>query len=418
MRPNPIKHRSAVAAAFLGFVLSWVSQAPAQVPFENGRSLEYFSSGMYAPTEMAFDPWGNLFIGSSFEPTWPVGLTPTPIFRVSPDGTCVPFSNPISDPDALTVGSQGEVYVGSYGGKITRIDPVTENQATFVTDTRLMNIDGLKFAPWGELFAVAIDSAKVHTIDPATKAVEEFADLSSLGITGMSGIAFEPVTHRMFVATPLQNVIVELNPDGTVANPSVASGFSFLGYIEFDPSGENEGYVFAPDAVTGEIYKVDIDTGEKIRVVDQIFPGPIGLVFDGEGVLYFNKNFNAIMVPAGEVYRAWKMDIDLPAHPGPGDPVSIVFQSRFDENVPFAAFLSLGDTGPLLPDGRSFPLDATTLLLLSHGFLDSNGEYGIQAMIPPDQNLLGLCIHLAFITYQPSPFYFLSLSEAKAMEIQ
>ena len=161
------------------FITCWLTwhlcyfPAHAQVSIENGHASEFFSEGMYAPTEMAFDKKGNLFLGSGYEPTWPIGGTPTPIFKVFPDGTCIPFSLPISDPDALTVSQGDDVFVGSYGGVITHIDGITQAQSIWLIDSRLKNMDGLRFAPSGDLFAVAIDSAKVHKIDIHTKEVFE-----------------------------------------------------------------------------------------------------------------------------------------------------------------------------------------------------------------------------------------------------
>ena len=150
---------------------------------------------MYAPTEMAFDSAGNLYVASGYEPGWPFGGQPTPIFKVLSrryDAALLLTPSPI--PDALTVDAAGDVYVGSYGGIITKIDGQTQSQAAWVVDSRLKNIDGLRFSPSGLLYAVAIDSGKVHRIDPATLQVSEFVDLSVLGVTGMSGIAFHP-TH-------------------------------------------------------------------------------------------------------------------------------------------------------------------------------------------------------------------------------
>lgn len=407
--------RIAWAAALCLCLLFGNTESQAQLAVENGISLEHFSSGMYAPTEMAFDPSGNLFIGSGYEPTWPYVGAPTPVFKVQPDGTCTPFSDPIVDPDALTVDSAGDVFVGSYGGVVTRIDGFTEFKSTWLVDSRLKNIDGLRFSPSGDLFAVAIDSAKVHKINPITKSVEEFVDLSSLGITGMSGIAFHPVTQHVFVASPLENVIVELDANGAILNPSVASGFLFLGFIDFDPSGQNDGYIFAPDALLGQIFKVDIATGQKILIIDEIDPGPVGLVFDSVGALYFNMNYD--QVQQGDVYRAWNMEIDLPTDPNLGDPVSIVFRSKYDELLPFGAFLALDNNGPLLPDGRRFPLGINPLILLMQSMLDGNGEGGINFTIPNDPSLSGLITYFAFATYQASPFRFLSMSKATSMTI-
>jgi hypothetical protein len=305
--------------------------------------------------------------------------------------------------------------VGSYGGVITEIDGVTEIQTTWVVDYRLKNIDGLRFAPSGELFAVAIDSAKVHKIDPITKNVVEFADLSYLGITGMSGIAFHPVTGNVFVESPLENVIVELDPSGIVVNPQVASGFQFLGFIDFDPTGNNDGYLFGPDALSGQVFKINIATGEKTVIVDRIEPGPVGLIFDANGVLYFNMNYD--QVTQGDVFRFWDMETYATQDPSIGDPITVTFQSRFDELMPYGAFLALDDNGPMLPDGRQFPLNLNPFILIAQSLLDGNGEAELDFIIPVDPSYVGLTVYFAFITYTPSPFKIRGMSDAVRMDI-
>jgi len=386
------------------------------IPFENGIDVEHFSSGMFAPTEMAFDHLGNLFVASGYEPSWPIGGHPTPIFKVFPNGTTVPFSIPVSDPDALSVSSVGDVYVGSYGGIITKIDGITENQTLFLKDNRLKNIDGLRFSPSGLLYTVAIDSAKVHTIDIVTKTVTEIADLSLLNITGMSGIAFHPVTNEVYVESPLENKIIKLDLIGPQNHSVIASGFSFLGFIDFDPTGNNNDYIFGPDALDEKIYKININTGLKTVYIDQIIPGPVGLVFDPNGVLYFNVNYD--QVPDGEVYRAWGIKTVLSSqNPVIGDPISVLFQSKFGEMMPYGAFLSLNDNGPTLPDGRQFPLSVTPFFLLSQALLDGNGEAGLSFTIPNDTSYIGLTVYFAFATYKTSPFSFLGISKAASMTI-
>ena len=83
----------------------------------------------------------------------------------------------------------------------------------------------------------------------------------------------------------------EIDLSGQIVNPQVASGFQFLGFIDFDPTGRHGDHLFGPDALTGKIWKIDIATGQKELFVDGIFPGPVGLVFDADGRLYFNVNY-------------------------------------------------------------------------------------------------------------------------------
>jgi hypothetical protein len=111
------------------------------------------------------------------------------------------------------------------------------------------------------------------------------------------------------------------------------------------------------------------------------------------------------------------MEIQVPPNPWIGEIITIVFQSKYDDFVPFYSFAALDDMGPSLPDGRTFPVSLDPMVILNQSILDANGSSILDLQIPADQSLIGLTVYFAFITYTPSPFRFLSLSTATPMEI-
>ena len=116
--------------------------------------------------------------------------------------------------------------------------------------------------------------------------------------------------------------------------------------------------------------------------------------------------------------RAWETLIQAPTAPAVGTSIEVVFQSRHDELIHYGAFLALDANGPMLKDGRTFPLGLNPLFILAQSQLDPAGQAVLDMQIPQDQNLIGLKVYFAFATYSPIPFYFLSFSEAAMMEIQ
>ena len=139
-----------------------------------------------------------------------------------------------------------EQTTANYAGRITRIDPVSGAQTTWVSDARLGNIDGLAFDAVGDLLVSAIDHLKIHRVNGATKQITEFADLTALGLQGFGSLAVNPSDQSVFVASPKDGDLVHLNADGSLASAALASGFQHMGQLALDGS-----CIFVSDNVAG-----------------------------------------------------------------------------------------------------------------------------------------------------------------------
>lgn len=93
------------------------AQAPSPVPVLANTTLRVIGTGFSAPTGLAFDRLGNLYVAN---------YTANTIDRISVDGTRAQFSSGtnLKGPVGLVVDDSGNVYVANYlGGNVARINP-------------------------------------------------------------------------------------------------------------------------------------------------------------------------------------------------------------------------------------------------------------------------------------------------------
>ncbi len=91
--------------------------APNPVPVLANSSLRVIATGFSAPSGLAFDHLGNLYVANYMTNT---------IDRIAPDGTRSPFSVGVNlrGPIGLTVDDNNNIYVANYnGGTVARISP-------------------------------------------------------------------------------------------------------------------------------------------------------------------------------------------------------------------------------------------------------------------------------------------------------
>ncbi|MEW6745951.1 MAG: hypothetical protein AB1486_24690 [Planctomycetota bacterium] len=404
-------HSVLVAATVFaaGILVLGTHQAAAQQVFVNGESSRLLSADLVFPLELDIDATGNVYVASGFYPS------AVDIFRYTVDGRVETFTNPIDDPDSLAVDAAGYVYVGSYGGRITRIDPVTGGQETWLLDGAIGNIDGMHFAPSGDLLVVSIDRGAVYRIAVPSRQVTVFADLSSLGVTGMTGVTVHPATGHFYVGSPWQNVIVELDESGAIIDPSVASGFQFLGHLAFDLSGLRPLDLWAADNGSAAVYRIDLATRQVTQVVRYIDPHVGGLVFGHDGGLFYDRTSNDDSV--GELHWLAPMSITFVGTRLPGATLDTTLKSPADRYRPFLLLLGGGATGYTFADGRHFPLDRPLSLLLASS-LDDKGEFSFGLPLPGDPGLSGATFYLAFITRDRATWGPVGISEAAVLEIQ
>lgn len=364
----------------------------AQVPFENGYSLAEVTGGLQGPSSIARDASGRVYVASIYDKHG--SGNPTDIFRVLPDGTVELFTAPILDPDVLCLDGAGNVYVGSWPGKVTVVDPSTGAQSTWVVDSKLGNIDGMAFDGNGDLLVTAIDHLKVHCVDPVTRDITVFADLTALGLQGFGSIVVD--AGAVFVASPKDGDLVHLNPDGSLASAAFASGFQHMGQLALDAS-----FIYVSDNVAGTLCKVNRSTGQVSTFVNRIeyYAGGL-LALDSGSFLATRQSMD---MTDGRLYAIQPMSTSLAATPSIGSSLVIDMESPADAARPAFLFLHVAPGNIPLKDGRTVPVDLSAFVLIQSMF-DTAGLWRLTLPIPNDTGLVGLQLFTCFLSYQSGIF--------------
>jgi len=380
-------------------------QAAAQVPFAEGISLTEVTGGLKGPSSIARDGAGRVYVASILDQYGPG--QPTDIYRVLPDGTVELFTAPLLDPDVLCLDAAGNVYVGAWPGKVTLIDPASGAQSTWVSDSRLGNIDGLAFDKAGDLLVSAIDHLKIHRVDKTTRQITEFADLTPLALQGFGSLAVDPTDDSVYVASPKDGDLVHLNADGSLADAAVATGFQHMGQLAlYGP------HVYVSDNVAGILYRVDPSNGQTSVFVNHIHDYAGGLLSLGDGgFLATRQTFDLL---DGRLYRIDPMKTELAAAPSIGAKLVLDLESPADTNRPVLLFLTLNPGEILLPNGRTLPVDLSAFVLLQSLF-DSAGLWRLTLSIPNDNNMVGLKVYTCFVSLHSGIF---GISESFGFTIQ
>ena len=370
------------------------TQAPAQTPFENGISVAEITDGLQGPSSIARDSLGRIYVASIYDMNG--SGNPTNIFRVLPDGTVELFTAPLLDPDVLCLDAADQVYVGQWPGTVTKIDPATGVQSTWIHDTRLGNIDGMTFDANGDMLITAIDHLKIHRVDAMTKQIAVFADLTSLSLQGFGSIIVNPADQSVFVASPKDGDLVHLNPDGTLDNAALADGFQHMGQLAIQ--GDD---VFVSDNVAGIIYRVDMVTGNRSILVDRIrdYGGAL-LALGGNEFLATRQSSD---LTDGRLYRIAPMDTSLGGSPRIGHPLMLNLSSPADAGRPVYLFFTLNPGTILLPTGRTLPVNLSAFIMLQ-SLYDAAGQWSLSLSIPNDNGLVGLDLFTCHVSTNPGIF--------------
>ena len=345
----------------------------AQVPFAHNFSIEQRAADVGVPLQMAVDASGTVYMGNGFID--PEFLDLVFLYRLFPDGTWEQLAQRVSDPDALAIGPDDEVYIGGFGGRIRHVDKNTGSANLWLRDTALGNIDGLEFYGADDLYVVAFDHAKVHHVSFSTKSVTELADLSGLGFTGLTGILRHPANDHLYISAPAAGTIVELDLLGNVTDPSYAAGFTFPGHLEIDPTGAHGDDIFVADNGGGAIFRIDFNTKAVETHVHKIKPLTGGLIFDHEGHLHFSREENDASI--SEVWRSAPMELRIDGVPPLGPlalPVTAHAESGADVARDLLLYMSPNGSGQVLPSGRFFPLGPGQVRLVHSYVTDANGR--------------------------------------------
>lgn len=242
--------------------------------------------------------------------------------------------------NGIDIGPDGNLYVGSVNGEeIVVMDKQNGKILKRLShEVGVMGPDDIVFGPDGSLYWTNILVGTVGRLQPDGTATEQFVAL------GVNPITFSP-DGRLFVALDfLGDGLYELDPNlSEPPRPIIEcpTGFclGFFNAFDFGPDGRLYGPLFAlgqiismnvddgtytivadgfvnpasakfdPDGLltvldqTGEVFKINTQTGEKTLFIDNLDPGLDNMVFDTDGTLYMTNNDHgwvAEILPSGQ----------------------------------------------------------------------------------------------------------------------
>jgi sugar lactone lactonase YvrE len=254
-----------------------------------------FASGLNGADGLAFDRFGNLFVGLNSAGT---------IIKITPSGTQTTFASGLDHPAALAFDSDGFLFVAeNFAGNIVKYAPdgtkfpfaSALSQPTglafdlsgnlFVTEHGSGTNDVLRFAKFGgkTVFATAVDTPNGLAVDKknnvyvststplgsTTGKILKFTPAGARttfasGLTVPYGMAFDSVGN-LFAADRATNAILKFTPAG--AQTTFAANATSTSFLAFEPP-------------LGQMLnistRVDVQTGDNVLIGGFINTGTVG----------------------------------------------------------------------------------------------------------------------------------------------
>jgi len=291
---------------------------------------------------------------------------------------------------SLNFSPTGEMFViDAFSSRILKMDP--ENGQ--VLDSFTEDVDGaadLDFAPDGTLYLVAPFLGRVYkkTTDGT---ISRIAELNTV-IDGISVNAEGRVFTASFEAG--KDALWELDPYGDQP-PRLVVKLGGFDAFDFGP----DGYLYAPDYLngTGQIYKINVDTGE-VKVIANGFCQPISTKFNSVGELHVldTRCSKVVKVNLATGEKTLVANVDPGADNfdfSPNDELFIAFNadSYIGKVLPDGTIYKLTKPGlsspgsiSIRPDGSLFVADAFAMRRYDAGTGEIKKSFYMNTgMIPP-----------------------------------
>lgn len=186
--------------------------------------------------------------------------------------------SPFKGLNGLSFDATGQLYVGSVAEQtVYRVDVATGEYEIFLNRPQ-GQADDFFFTPSGQIFYTALLSGEVRTFDPQTG---NFATIAS-DIPAVDPIV-ENQSGRIFVGQSLSLLntgLYEIDPTGLTPPRLILNQ---PGLNAFDLG--SDGHLYSPVQFTGEIIKINVDTGATKRVASGLV-SPIAVKFNSKGELF------------------------------------------------------------------------------------------------------------------------------------
>ena len=187
--------------------------------------------------------------------------------------------SPFKGLNGLAFDAQGRLYVGSVAGqRIYQVNVKTGEFDVFI-DRPQGQADDFVFTLGGEIYYTALLNGEVRSFDPQT----EFFTTIASGIPLVDPIA-QTESGRIFVGqslSPTSTGLFEIDPTGLTTPPRLILNQPGLNAFDFAP----DGWLYSPGQFTGEIVKINVDTGEIESVTSNLIR-PIAVKFNSSGELF------------------------------------------------------------------------------------------------------------------------------------
>ncbi len=184
--------------------------------------------------------------------------------------------SPLGIADDLAIGPDGQIVWTTMPMGIVHGYRPGDKVRKLATDLRLIN--SIYFNPEGRLFAAQVteDLGNLYEIDPAGELPPRIVIPDLPGLNG-----FE-ITGDNILYGPLMNAgkVIRIDLD-TLEITDVADGFEQPVAVNLD----SRGFLYVIDIVTGELTRIDPDTGEK-RLIAQLTPPIDNLVISEDDLIY------------------------------------------------------------------------------------------------------------------------------------
>ncbi len=289
-----------------------------------------------------------------------------PVVAASPatyTSTLLIEAAPIPGTYGMAFDADDVLYIGSAGGWVTVLDKETGDIIKTYGPAPEWGADDLAFAPDGSLYNTAILNGTVGKLAPdGTHTV-----INETPILGVNPVAVSD-DGRLFVGIALMgDALYEFDPTGATEPRLINEGLGLNGFDWWD------GYLWAPRMYTGELVRIDVDSGEVTTIADG-FTYSTSADVGPDGMVYVNDN-GAQQIVKVDPQTGSKTVVA----PIGGDNMAISSTGRL--------FLSNGDNArvvEILPDGTIREVSKPGLTTGGGGIAVAPGADGAPVVYVPD----------------------------------
>ena len=235
-------------------------KTPAVATAERGLNPVLYKAGFSAPTALAFDQAGNMYVAN-----WSGGT----VSKVDTAGNITTFASIAGSPAGLAFDKQGVLYVSDYRNSIYR---VTADGKTSVFAAGLHTPTGINFNKKGELLVTNRSSNEVVKISPGGD-ISIFAN----GFHTPVGVVEHP-DESVYVAN-YGGGISKVDKNGAVTTVATDFGTPGCGIVVFNRD------VFVVDNGRGMVKNLGTD-GTQMKVVAQNLKQPVALGIHPQGKIF------------------------------------------------------------------------------------------------------------------------------------